>query len=148
MSLLLPLIVHSGSRVQLFATLWAAACLASLFFTFSHSLLRFMPTEPVMLSNHLILYRPLLFLPSTFPIIWVFSNESALHIRGPKASVSVIPMNTQDWFPLGWTGWISLQVKALSRVFSSTAVQKHPFFSAQLSSQSNSHIHTWPLEKP
>ena len=61
---------------------------------------------------------------------------------------SVLPMNTQDLFPLEWTGWISLQFKGLSRVFSSTTVQRHQFFGAQLSSQSNSHIHTWPLEKP
>ena len=67
---------------------------------------------------------------------------------GVSASASVLPMNTQDWSPLGWTGWISLQPKGLSRVFSNTTVQKHQFFGAQLSSQSNSHIHTWPLEKP
>ena len=67
---------------------------------------------------------------------------------GVSASASVLPMNTQDWSPLGWTGWISLQSRGLSRVFSNTTVQKHQFFSAQLSSQSNSHIHTWPLEKP
>ena len=67
---------------------------------------------------------------------------------GVSASASVLPMNTQDWCPLGWTGWISLQSKGLSRIFSNTTVQKHQFFSAQLSSQSNSHIHTWPLEKP
>ena len=67
---------------------------------------------------------------------------------GVSASTSVPPMNTQHWSPLGWTGWISLQSKGLSRVFSNTTVQKHQFFSAQLSSQSNSHIHTWPLEKP
>ena len=67
---------------------------------------------------------------------------------GVSASTSVLPMNTQDWSPLGWTGWISLPSKGLSRVFSNTTVQKHQFFSAQLSSQSNSHIHTWPLEKP
>ena len=65
-----------------------------------------------------------------------------------SASASVLPMNTQDWSPLGWTGWISLQSKGLSRVFSNTTVQKHQFFGAQLSSQSNSHIRTWPLEKP
>ena len=65
-----------------------------------------------------------------------------------SASASVLPMNTQDWSPLGWTGWTSLQCKGLSRVFSNTTVQKHQFFSAQLSSQSNSHIHTWLLEKP
>ena len=67
---------------------------------------------------------------------------------GVSASASVFPMNTQDWSPLGWTGGISLQSKGLSRVFSNTTVQKHQFFGTQLSSQSNSHIHTWPLEKP
>ena len=67
---------------------------------------------------------------------------------GVSASTSALPMNTQDWSPLEWTGWISLQSKGLSRVFSNTTVQKHQFFSAQLSSQSNSHIHTWLLEKP
>jgi len=67
---------------------------------------------------------------------------------GVSASTSVLPMNTQDWSPLGWTGWISLQSKGLSRVFSDTTVQKHQFFGAQPSSQSNSHIHTWPQEKP
>ena len=66
---------------------------------------------------------------------------------GVSASTSVLPMNTQDWSPLEWTGWISLQSKGLSRVFSNTTVQKHQFFGAQLSLQSNSHIHTWPLEK-
>ena len=67
---------------------------------------------------------------------------------GVSASTSVLPMNIQDQFPLGWTGWISLQSKGLSRVFSNTTVQKHQFFSAQLSLQSNAHIHTWLLEKP
>ena len=67
---------------------------------------------------------------------------------GVPASTSVLPMNTQDWSPLGWTGWIFLWSKGLSRVFSNTTVQKHQFFSAQLSSQSNSHIHTWPQVKP
>ena len=67
---------------------------------------------------------------------------------GVSASTSVLPMNIQNWFPLGWTGWISLQSKGLSGVFSNTTVQKHQFFSAQLSLQSNSHIHTWLLEKP
>ena len=66
---------------------------------------------------------------------------------GVSASASVLLMNTQDWSPLGWTGWISLQSKGLSRVFSNTTLQKHQFFVAQLSSQSNSHIHTWLLEK-
>ena len=67
---------------------------------------------------------------------------------GVSASVSVLPMNTKDWSPSGWTGWISLQSKGLSRVFSNTTVQKHQFFGAQLFSQSNSNIHTWSLEKP
>ena len=67
---------------------------------------------------------------------------------GVSASASVHPMNTQDWSPLGWTGWISLQSKGLSRVFSNTTVQKHQFFGTQLSSQFNARIHTWPLEKP
>ena len=67
---------------------------------------------------------------------------------GASASASVLPMNILDWFPLRWTGWISLQSKGLSRVFSNTTVQKHQFFGTQPSSQSNSHIHTWPQEKP
>ena len=67
---------------------------------------------------------------------------------GVSALASVLPINTQDWSPLGWPGWISLQSRGLSRVFSNTIVQKHQFFGAQLSSQYNSHIHTWPLEKP
>ena len=67
---------------------------------------------------------------------------------GVSALASVLPMNTQDWSPLGWTGWISLQSKGLSRVFSNTTVQKHQFFGTQTSFWSNSHIHTWPLEKP
>ena len=65
---------------------------------------------------------------------------------GVSASASILPMNTQDWSPSEWTGWISLQSKGLSRVFSNTTVQKHQFFGPHLSSQSNSHIHTWPLE--
>ena len=67
---------------------------------------------------------------------------------GVSASTSVLPKNTQGWSPLEWTGWISLQSKGLSRVFTNTTVQKHQFFGAQPSSQSNSHIHTWPQEKP
>ena len=82
----------------------------------------------------------------SFPMSQVFAwgGQSI----GVSASTSVIPMNTQDLSPLGWTSWISLQSKGLSRVFSNTRVQKHQFFGAQLSSQSKSHIHTWPLEKP
>ena len=80
-----------------------------------------------------------------FPMsqLFIWSGQSI----GISASASVLPMNTQDW-SVGWTGWISLQSKGLSRVFSNTTVQKHKFFGAQLSSRSNSHIHAWPLEKP
>ena len=78
---------------------------------------------------------------------WVKSAWGGQSI-GVSALTSVLPMNTQGWSSLGWTGWISLQSKGLSRVFSNTTVQKHQFFNAQPSSQSNSHIHTWPLEKP
>ena len=90
--------------------------------------------------------------PQSFPASGSFQMSqlfaSGGQSIGVSASISVLPMNTQDWSPLGWTGWISLQSKGLSRVFTNTTVQKHQFFSAQLSSQSNSHIHTWPLEEP
>ena len=82
----------------------------------------------------------------SFPLGQLFSWGS--QSIGVSALASVLLKNTQDWSPLGWTGWISLQSKGLSRVFSNTTVQKHQFFGAQLSSQSNFHIHTWPLEKP
>ena len=82
----------------------------------------------------------------SFPMSHLFAWGD--QIIGVSALASVLPKNTQGWSPLGWTGWISLQSKRLSRAFSNTTVQKHQFFSAQLSSQSNSHIHTWPLEKP
>ena len=78
---------------------------------------------------------------------WVNSASDGQSIR-VSALASVLPMNTQNWSPLGWMSWTSLQSKELSRVFSNTTVQKHRFFGAQLSSQSNSHIHTWPMEKP
>ena len=74
--------------------------------------------------------------------------ESGGQSTGVSDSASVLPVNTQDWSPLEWTGWISLQSKGLSRVFSNTTVQTHQFFSAQLSLESNSHIYTWPMEKP
>ena len=80
-----------------------------------------------------------------FPMSQLFS-WGGQSTRG-SASASVLPMDTQDWSPLRWTGWISLQSKGLSRVFSNTTVQKHPVFDTELSLQSNSHIHTWPLEK-
>ena len=90
--------------------------------------------------------------PQSFPASGSFQTgqlfASGDQSIGGSASTSVLPMNTQDWSPLGWTGWISLQSKGLSRVFSNTTVQKHQYFSAQLSLWFNSHTHTWPLEKP
>ena len=140
------------SCVRLFVTPWVAARQASLSITNSRSLLKLMSSELVVPSSHLILCCPLLLLPPIPPSIRVFSSESSLHMRWPKYwsfSFSISPSSEHPGLtPLGWTGWISLQSKGLSRVFSNTTVQKHQFFSAQLSSQSNSHIHTWPLEKP
>ena len=144
--------VQSLSHVQLFVTSWTAARQASLSITNSQSLLKLMSIVSVMPSNHLILCRPLLLLPSIFPSIRVFSKKSVLHIRWPKHwsfSFSISPSNE-------YSGQISfrmdelvfLHCKGLSRVFSNTTVQKHQFFGAQPSSQSNSHIHTWLLKKP
>ena len=134
--------VQSLSWVWLFATPWTAAHQASLSITISQSLLKPMSIESVMPSNHLILCHPLL-LPSIFPSIRVFLNESVFgqylscgQSIGVSASASVLPMNTQDWPPLGWAGWISLQSQGLSKVFSNTTVQKHQssaFFIVQLS---------------
>ena len=132
------------SCVWLFVTLWTEVRQASLFITNSQSLLKLMSIKSVMPSNHLILCHSLLLLASVFPSIRVFSNESVLHIRsqsiGASASASVLPVNIQDWFPLGLTGCISLQSKGFSRVFSNSIVQKHQFFGAQLSLWSNSHL--------
>ena len=81
----------------------------------------------------------------SFPMSQFFTSGG--QSIGVSGSTPVLPVNIQDWFPLGWTGWISLQFKGLSRIFSNTTVQKHQFFGSQLSLQSNSHIHTWLLEK-
>ena len=128
-----------------------AACQTSLSITNSRSSLKLTSIQSVMPSSHLILCHPSFLLPPIPPNIRAFSNESTLRMRWPSPGVaalaSFLPKNTQDW-SLGWTGWISLQSKGLTRVFSNTTVQKHQFFCTQLSSQSNSHIHTWPLEKP
>ena len=133
------------NHVQLFAIPWTAACHISLSITDSRSLLKLMPIELVMSSYHLILCHSLLLLPSIFPSIRVFSNSQFFISRGQSigvtASASVLPMNIQDWFPLGWTGWISLVSKGLSRVFSNITVQKHQFFGVQPFSWSNSNIH-------
>ena len=133
--------VQSRSCVWLFATPWTIACQASLSITNSRSLLKLMSIELVITSNHFILCRPLFLLPSIFPSIRVFSNESLLATSGQRtggsASTSVLPKNIQDWFPFGWTGWISFAVQG-TLVFSNTKVQKHhslvlTFFIDQLS---------------
>ena len=125
------------SHVWLFATPWTAAHQASLSITNSQSLLRLMSIELMMPSNHCILRCPFLLLPSIFPSIRVFYTSqhftSGGQSIGVSASASVLSINIQDWFPLGLTGWISLLSKGLSRVFSNTTLQKHLFFSTQLS---------------
>ena len=144
---------QSLCRVQLFATPWIAACQASL----SAS-----PTPGVhwdsrpssqwyypAISSSVV---PFSSCPQSLPASESFPMSQLFtwggQSTGVSALASVLPMNTQGWSPSEWTGWISLLAKGLSRVFSNTTVQKHQFFSAQLSSQSNTHIHTWPLEKP
>ena len=140
------------SRVQLFATPWIAARQASLSITNSRSSLRLMSIESVMPSSHLILCCPFSFCPQSLPASESFPMNQLFawggKSTGASALASFLPKKSQGWSPSEWTGWISLQSKRLSRVFSYTTVQKHQFFSAQPSSQSNSHIHTWPLEKP
>ena len=135
--------------VWLFATPWSAACQASLSYTIPRSLPKFMSIELVLPSNHLIICHPLILLSSIFLSIRVFSNESALPIRCQSigALASIFPMNIQDWFPLGLTGWIFMLSKGLSKVFSSITIQKHQFCGAQPSLWSNFHIHTWLLKK-
>jgi len=122
--------VQSLSHVWLFAT-HGLQHQASLSITNSRSLLKLMSIELVISFNHLILCCPFLLLPSIFPTIRVFSNESVFRIRWPKywsfSSASVLLMNIQDWFPLGLTGLISLQSKGLWRVLFSTTVQKHQY---------------------
>ena len=136
--------VQSLSRVQLFATPWIATRQASLSITYSRSSLKLTSIELVMPSSHLILFHPVFLLhpipPSmreSFPMSQHFSWGG--QSTGVSALASFLPKKAQDWSPSEWTGWIS-------RVFSNTTVQKHQFFRAQPSSQSNSHIHTWPQE--
>ena len=129
--------VQSLSRVWLFPTPWTGAHQAPVSSTITRSLLKLMPIESVMPSNRLILCHPLLLLPSIFSAsgsfrMSQFSASSGQSI-GVSASASVLPMSIQDWFPLGWTGFISLQSIGLSRVFSNTMLQKHQFFGTQLS---------------
>ena len=135
-------VAQSLSHVQLFVTPWTAAHQASLSFTNSQILLRLTSIELVMPSNHPVLCRPLLLLPSVFPRIRAFSQLFASGGQSIGASASVLPMSIQGLFPLGLTGLTSLLSKGLSRIFSNTTVQKHQFFGTQPSSQSNSHIQT------
>ena len=138
--------------VWLFGTPWTAACQASPSFTISCNLLKLMSVESMMPSNHLILSLPsppALNLSqhhgkASFPVSQLFASGG----QSIGASVSVLPMNIQAWFPLWLTGLISLQSKGLSRVFSGTTGQKHQFFGTRSSLCSNSHIITWLLEKP
>ena len=124
-------------RVRLFVTPWIAALQASLSITNSRSLLKLISIELVMPSSHLILCRPLLLPPQVPPASGPFPTSQLFTSGGQSIGVSaltsVLPMNTQDWSPLRWTDWISLQSKGLSRVFSSTTVQKHQFLGTQLS---------------
>ena len=150
--------IQMVSSVQSRPTLvtpWITARQASLSITNSWSSLKLTSIELVMPSSHLILCCRLLLLPPIPPSIRVFSNVSTLHMRWPKYwsfSFNIIPSKEIpgliSFRMERRSGWISLQSKGLSRVFSNTTVQKHQFCGAQLSSQSNSHIHTWPLEKP
>ena len=144
--------VQSLSHVQLFATPCIAACRppcpSPTPGVYSNSCPSNQWCHPAISSSVVPFSSCPQSLPSSgsFPMSQLFAwgGQSI----GVSASASVLPMNTHDWSPVGWTGWTSLQSKGISRVFSNTTVQKHQFFSAQLSSQSNSHIHTWPLEKP
>ena len=140
---------QSLSRVRLFVTPWIAACQASLSITNSRS------SHPSSwwchpaISSSVIPFSSCpqsLLASESFPMSQLFAWGG--QSTGVSALASVLPMNNRDWSPLGWTGYIFLQSRGLSRVFSNTTVQKHQFFGAQPSSQSNSHIHTWPQEKP
>ena len=133
--------VQSLSRVRLFATPWTTAHQASLSITNSWSLLKLMPIESVMPFNHLIFFPSCLqSFPASgfFPMSWFFTSGG--QSIGASASALVLPMNSQGWFPLKLTGWISLQSKGLSRVFCSLTVWKHKFFSAQPSLWSSSSV--------
>ena len=138
-----PFVMFSSSELSCsvistsLLTPWTAARQASLSFTISQRLLKLMSIEWVMPSNHLIFCCPLSSCLQSFPASGSFPMSQLFASGGQSigvlASTSVLPVNTQDWYSLGWTGWISLQSKGLSRVFSNTTVQKHQFFSVQLS---------------
>ena len=142
--------VQSLSHVRLFVTPWIAERQASLSITISE----FTQTHVHQVSDPVISSSVIPFssCPQSLPASESFPMSQLFKWGGQSTGVSALasflPKNTQGWSPSEWTGWISLQSKGLSRVFSNTTVQKHQFLGAHLSSQSNSHIHTWPLEKP
>ena len=148
----MDLSVQLLGRVRLFETPWTIACQESLSITNCQVYPNPCPLSqwchPTIASSVI----PFSSQPQSFPASGPFRMgqlfTSGGQSTGVSASASVLPMNTQDWSPLGWTGWISLQSKGLSRVFSNITAQKHQFFGAQLSLYSNSHIHTWLLGKP
>ena len=150
-NVLWTLVVFVVQSLWLFMTPWTTAHQASLSFTISWSLLKLMSIDLVIPSNHLVPCLLFSSCPQSFPasvsflMSWLYTSGG--QSLGVSASTSVVPMNTQDWSPLGWTGWISLQSKGLSGVFSNTTVQKHQFFCTQPSLRSHSHIHTWLMEK-
>ena len=152
--------VQQLSHVWVFATPWIAACQATLSITNSQSSLKLMSIKSVMPSSHLILCRPLLLLPPIPPSIRIFSNESTT-MRWPKYWSFSFTISLSNEYPglvsfrMDWLDLLNpresnpiLKSKRFSRVFSNTTIQRHQFFGAQLSSQSNSHICTWPQEKP
>ena len=144
-------VVQSLSRVRLFTTPWTAAHEASLFFTISQSLLKLMSIEwcqPTILSSVVPFFSRLQYFSASGSFLMSHFFPLGSQIIGPAISASVPPVNSQDCFPLGLTGLISLLSKGLSRVFSNTTVQKYQFFGAQPSLWSNSHITTWQLENP
>ena len=139
------------SCVRLFVIPWITGYQASLFITISQSSLKLMSIESAMPPSHLILCCPLPILPQSLPGSESFPMSQLFAWGGQSIGVSALApfpsKKSQGWSPSEWSGWISLQSKGLSSVFSNTTVQKHQFLSAQLSSQSKSHIHTWLLEK-
>ena len=147
-----PSSIQLLSCVWLFATPWTTAREASLSITNSWSLPKPCPSiwwcHPTISSSVVPFFSCPQSLPASgsFPMSQFFASGG--QSIGISASASVLPMNIQDWFPLEWTGWIFLQSKGFPRVFFNTTVQKHQFFGTKLSSQSNSHIYTWPQEKP
>ena len=146
---LIHVVVQLPSCVWLFVTLWAAACQASLSFTISGSLLKFMSIE-LAIQPSCPLFVPFSSCLQFFPASGFFLMSQLFTSDGHSigTSASVLLMNIQDWFPLGLTSLISLQSKGLSRVFSNTTFQKHQFFGTQLSLWSKSYIHTWLLGNP